>query len=481
MKNWSVKLKKVFAGIMAGIMLLFATSFSVFAANSVSYVGSGTITLIGTGNQTKEISEQRQALVNCGLNATVGSGSIALESDSAWQAINSSTIEKFHNQLIKEGILSFIVYDNSICSLKVNPSVSSTRNLVVCLDFSQYNITRFESGFLEGIIYALMGSVQLGSIGNNGMVESTVATDTKPAAVQYIDAAHGTLITDKQVDLYLKGVGGMENLTSYMQITDGNQRETVYIHDYSLHIILPSNTWWGGTSKITFDANSLHVNGVWNISVSAPSCIGLDISKVTLGDEDYISIHQNAAPDTTHFHYIGMQSQMEYCMKKSFDNVLSPSHTEENYVEEIFVKPFTDLHFTRGYAGVGKENGKLYASVYDQPATAAAMPLTRTVGILILYYWLWFEYGGGTNTSFGDANYITYKHYPRDTETNLVQTDLMATLTFNGQADAQGWYYVYCMHNENATEVTSTGRLIGSFRKVNGEGQFRDSTGALLA
>jgi hypothetical protein len=150
-------------------------------------------------------------------------------------------------------------------------------------------------------------------------------------------------------------------------------------------------------------------------------------------------------------------------------------------VEEIFVKPFTDLHFTRGYAGVGKENGKLYASVYDQPATAELMPATRTIGILVLYYWLWFEYGGGTNTSFGNSSYITYRHYPRDSQSYIVQTDLMATLTFNGQADAQGWYYVYCTHNANATLVTNKARLIGSFRKVNGEGQFRDSTGALLA
>lgn len=482
MKNWGAKLKMVFAGIMASIMLFFAASFSVFAANSVTYAGNGTVTLIGTGNQTKEINAQRQALVNCGLNATVGSGSITLESDSAWGTTSPSAIEKYHNQLIKEGILSFIVYDNSVCSLKVNSKADSTRNLVVCLDFSEYNITRFESGFLEGIIYPLMGSISiLGIVGNNSMTESTVATDTKPATVQYIDAAHGTLITDKRIDLFLKGVSDNESNTSYMTISGENQAETVYVHDYSLHIILPSNTWWGGTSKITFDANSLSVNGIWGISVSAPSCIGLDISKITLGSQDYISVNQNAAPDTTHFHYIGMQNQMEYCMKKAFDNVLSTSNNKSNYVEEIFVKPFTDSHFTRGYAGVGKENGKLYASVYDQPATETAMPITRTAGILVLYYWLWFEYGGGTNTSFGNANYITYKHYPRDTQTNLVQTDLVATLTFNGQADAQGWYYVYCTHNQNATLVTNKARLIGSFRKVNGEGQFRDSTGTLLA
>ena len=275
MKRNGAKLKMVFASIMAFIMLLFAASFSVFAATSVAYTGASTIALVGTGNKTQELSLQRQTLVNCGLNATVGNGNITLESDSAfWVMFSPSSIEQYHNQLIKEGILSFIVYDNSVCSLKVNSKADSTRNLVVCLDFSEYNITHFESEFLQGIIYPLMGSFSLGGIlGNSGMMESTVATDTKPAAVQYIDAAHGTLITDKQVDLYLKGISNDASRTSYMTITGSNQTETVYIHDYSLHIILPSNIWWGETSQITFDANSLTVNGVVGISVAAPSCI----------------------------------------------------------------------------------------------------------------------------------------------------------------------------------------------------------------
>ncbi len=484
MKRKGAKLKMIFAGIMAFIMLLFATSFSVFAATAVGYTGDGFISFIGTGNQKQELTLQRQTLVNCGLNATVSGNDLALETDSAdLSAIRATNIEKYHNNLIKEGILSFIVYDHSVCSLKVNSDSSSSLNLVVCLDFSAYNVVRFESSFLQGIIYALMGSVELGTLGNGDMTESTHATDTKPAAVQYIDAAHGTVITDKKVDLYLKGISSYQNLTSYMTIDD---TETVYIYDYSLHIILPANTWWGENSTIAFEENSLYVNGVWGVSVTPPSCIGFDISKVTLGEQDYITIDENAAPDTTHFHYIGMQSQMEYCMKKAFDNVLSPSHTAQNYVEEIFVKPFTNLHFTRGYAGVGKENGKLYASVYDQPATAELMPTTRTIGILVLYYWLWFEYGGGTNTSFCNSSYITYRHYPRDSQSYIVQSDIVATLTFNGVADSNGWYYVYCMHNADATAVTSTARLVGSFRRVNNGdgtyvGEFRDGSNVALA
>ena len=113
------------------------------------------------------------------------------------------------------------------------------------------------------------------------------------------------------------------------------------------------------------------------------------------------------------------------------------------------------------------------------------MPTTRTIGILILYYWLWFEYGGGTNTSLGNSSYITYRHYPRDSQSYIVQSDLMATLTFNGVADSNGWYYVYCTHNADATAVTNSARLVGSFRRVNNgdgtyTGEFRDGSGVEL-
>lgn len=488
MKKSGLQLKMVFAGIMAFVMLLFCVSFSVYAATAIAYDGTGFVTLIGTGNRQKELDTQRQTLVNCGLNAALSDGSVVLQTDSATgTALRKNAIQEKHNRLIEEGILSYIIYDNSICSLKINEEASSSLNLVVCLDFSNYSITGFQDGFLDGIIYSLMGSIEVFGYGNGSMTESTTNADGTQGPISYIDAATGTLIPDKKIDLYMKGIGNLQNLTSYFTIEGEG---TTYIYEYSLHIVLPNNIWWEQSSSITFEANSFTVTGLkilgTTISVEPPSCIGVDLSKVTVGDTDPVIIDDNAAPETTHFHFIGMQNQMEYCLEKSFDKVLDKSFNQNNYVEEIFVKPYTNSHFTRGYAGVGKENGKLYVSVYDQPATAELMPTTRTIGILVLYYWLWFEYGGGTNTSFGNSSYITYRHYPRDSQSYIVQSDVMATLTFNGKADSSGWYYVYCMHNADATAVTSTARLVGSFRRVNNGdgtyvGEFRDGSNVALA
>ena len=499
-------LKKLLTGIMAIVMLFFALTVSVYAATSVSYDGSGVLNLTGTGKEQVEASLQEQVdvLTSCGLNATLASESVELSTDSAtFSSMNASNIKKYHDNLIKNGILSFIVYDNSVCSLKVDGASATSLNLVVCLDFSNYNITVFEEDFLEGIVYALMGSVSLGSLGNSSMTndtEETYAHNTTGEAihpVKYIDAALGAEI-DKTVKLYFRGMSARDNFTTYMTIDGG---KSIYVHAYSLHIVLPRNSWGDTKATIRFASNSLTIDGFWNwsISVDPPECIGLDISGIALdstGENDYVQLDDHAAPDTKHFHYVGTQHQMEYCMKKSFDRVLSPSHTTTDYVEEIFIKPFTDSHFTRGYAGIGKENGKLYASVYDQiPDSGSTMAATRTGGILILYYWLRYAYvlPEGYAADFTDKSYITYRHYRRNENTYLIESAvgaLTADFTFDATDEAGRWISVYCTHAADGG-VGKTPNLVGSFRRVangvdeNGTtlyaSEFLDSDGVALA
>ena len=476
----SKRAKKILASIMASVMLLFAVSTSVYAATNISYAGTGSHSLVGTGKDEIKASlqEQKNILTSCGLNATVSNENVTLSTDSAdFSSFSASNIKKYHENLIKNGILSFLVYDHSVCSLKVDSASSSSLNLVVCLDFSSYNIVSFESDFLEGIAYALMGtSLQIPFLGgNNTMTNDTEETYAHNATgeaihpVQYIDAALGREI-DKTVKLHFRGMAANDNNTTYMTIDGGSN---IYIHAYSLHIVLPRNNWGGNRATISFKQNSLTVDGVGGLSVDPPQCIGLDVSGIVLdetGENDYVSMHGSAAPDTSHFHYVGTDSQMEYCMTRAFDNVLTSAQTASNYVEEIFVKPYTNSHFTRGYAGIGKEDGKLYASVYDQPpASAELMEDTRAIGILIFYYWLRFGYTlpSGHSVDFTDGSYIGYRHYRRDAETYLIEAELgvmTCDFTFNNADSVDKWINVYCTHTP--TGVGTTNNLIGSFRRV---------------
>lgn len=458
------------ASVMAGITLFFATTVSVMAAEVIHYDGSGTI--FYEPDRTKLLTEQTQILQDCGFNAQFNEdGSlITLAQDSPWGAFGTEQIQQLHDNLINNGILSFVVYENSVCSLKIG---DTARNLVVCLDFSNYNVTTFESGFLEGVIYALMGtSLEFPYLGgNNGMVESTETTVDRPAAVDYINAADGSFITDKQIELHLRGMSDNEAWTTYINIIDENgvKGANEYVHEYSLHIKLPSNTWTADKQVITFNSGSLTVTGIRNFSVATPSCIGYDIGNIILEEgKDFVSIAADATGDNNHVHYIGATLwQIQYLLDKSFDTVL-PS-TKTTYVEEIFYKPYANSDFIRAYAGVGRENGNLYANIYDQPSYST-LNTSNMQGILIFFYWLCHVYEYPTGYTYDSLSYV---HYERD-ENNLVN-GVTGELTCDwASAGDTGRSTVHCSHGTgiNADAPTLVGYFDkgGGFYNANGEG-----------
>ncbi len=119
------KRKYVFLAVIALTMAIFAFSFSVFAVDQANW--SSTDGSLSYFPQEILIEDPQAELENCGFNvSTKGTTEVTLSMDqtSAWGSTGTSKLQNLHKNLVNSGILSYYVYNNSMCNIMTDLVVS---------------------------------------------------------------------------------------------------------------------------------------------------------------------------------------------------------------------------------------------------------------------------------------------------------------------------------------------------------------------
>lgn len=328
---------------------------------------------------------QKAELNNMGLDSFVNEdGTLTLNPTTVEpDTVSTSSMRARHKELIEKGILRYAIYDGTLCeqSQKDKPS------LIVILDFTNYNIREFQSGFLKSLTYAIIGSNKFISTGSN-----FTETNGEGGTLTVYDSSNGGTVLTDPVTLTLRGFYNSEGLltrNSYITMSDG---ATHTIEQYSIRLILPRNP----QKPVTLKKDSLTLTGVelGDFSPKQPDCIGLGISHLDIDAKNYASsivIEQNAA-DSMHFHWLTVTgSQMEFSLLRLLSNMLgvNGASVKTGHVDELFRKPdsLTDFSYLFMRA-VKSSESEAIISLYDSPYEKISESQNLAAAIRLFY---WFE------------------------------------------------------------------------------------------
>ena len=133
-------------------LLCLVFCFPLLAAQRLAFSGTTSIefnrdTTSGEKPDEEILKEQQAELKDCGLNLQIDSnGNVSL--GQVFPGNQNEAVE-YHNNLIEKGILSFMCYDEAVCS--------SLNQLVVVFDFSNYYIPTFGEYCFQSIHESIWG------------------------------------------------------------------------------------------------------------------------------------------------------------------------------------------------------------------------------------------------------------------------------------------------------------------------------------
>lgn len=255
-------------------MILLIFPYTLFASTNATIGASGSLSYIPA---KKLISD----LTNAGFEVLVDrkgniiydeNGNITLDSNvptdlgSVFEALFSG---QRHTALKNNGILSYEVYQQDICSVAMH--------LVIVLDFSSYGVGTFSADALQGMRAALAGGA------------FSKYTETAPLYDATTGARVGT------ANLSLGGFGGFGS-SSMTHTINGTTSSSISLRGFTLRIVPPA-----GCGKITFEAESITFNeGL----INPPSIIEFDLTRFTLADSLVVENSITGSNGTKHLHML---------------------------------------------------------------------------------------------------------------------------------------------------------------------------------
>lgn len=456
------------------LIVIAILSTAIFAAASNSVGGSSVIKFLTSQQQFDNLiggtDEQKT-----GLNGTMDeNGNITLNDTTIGNVFGDSltydTLKKEHDNLIKQGILRYAIYNGSLCS--------DATGLIIILDFSNYNITEFKSGFLNGLAYVLVGSNEKGSgilFGKRG-AEFTETNEAGGALTVFDSKNGGRVISpdEQQIKLTLRGIyagtGGLLGIKqSVVTVGDQSLDEGTPINSYSLRIVLPSNA-----NSIHLEKGCLIIEGIdaLGAAIVPPTSVGLGISHLniqqTVGPDNEVNWNENVNIDvgvTTkpHFHWISVRGyQMAFALYHSLNNMLGLNKDENgnviaeaanSYVDEIFKKPHTYSDFAYLFLRNTKvSENKIVISVYDAPNGNNVQTEEGIAAAISMMNWMNNVYK--LQEKKGDKE-IEFRHYLRsqsneiDEQYGVLTCDTNNTIMHGGE----NCYAVKCTHESESGEI----------------------------
>ncbi len=404
------------------IVVVFLST-AVCAASSVGFDSSAKIKFTPAAKQAENLKDT-------GLNSKDnGDGTISLlQTETSWNSLAGSTIEQQHNKLIELGILRYAIYDGTICQAVAD---KNSPMLIVILDFSDYSISKFEAGFLNGLAYAILGSNTSTTFNKGATFE---VTNDLGGVLTVYNSTNGGAVKAAPVTLTLQGIyssGAFEN--SKLDRKDGAAPQE--IQQYSLRLILPRST----THTVTMETGSMTMTGVtldgWigslvgdTFSIVSPDCIALGISHLNIQpivSESEIKWNEKVVIGAgvtvkPHFHWMTVTGhQMDYAFSRSLDDMLEQSTNGEvvtpqvGTVDEIFRKPKAYSDFSQLFLSVKKVSEKDIAiSIYDTPNKSDVHVYTEEGLAAAVSMMHWLNNAYKLPLKKGDKN-VTIYHYTR--------------------------------------------------------------------
>lgn len=463
--------KKIRTAIIAvALALTFALMAisvpALLAAEKISLSASSTVKFTTTAQQMNEINNGGTGL-KCEVDPETGTLVMQHTDVSIINSTSPTAIKKQHDALINDGILRYAMYSGSLCS---HTAASSQENenlqLIVILDFTNYNISQFQEGFLSGLVYALLGSNEREIFfikrGYKHTVKNVKEADGDEVSLTVYDSKNGGKVIDNhKYVMTLQGIyeSGSDYTNSTVSIDGGEPKSITH---YSVRIVLPGNQ----TVPVTLQADSLKIVGaeVAGFEIGAPKqpdCIGLGISHlgITPFESEKSIVVKKGAASTSHFHWLSVtDKQMQYAFNRTLDNILDAT-LDSGYADEIFKKPHTNSDFSHLYIS-SKKTGVSSAilNILDSPAgelTESASGIAAAVRLVYWYHTYKMKYNA-------DRMNLTFNHYRRsatnevDPTPGVLKYDENVTYTIGGET----CYAVTCGH---FTTESGDDNVIGYF------------------
>ncbi len=368
------------------------------------------------------------------------------------ETLGRDSMQKRHKELIDKGILRYAIYNGTLC--QQSQQSQTGLQLIVILDFTDYNIGIFEEGFLKALTYVILGSGQLGNVGSN-----FEETNGEGGALTLYDSTKNGAVIDKEVKLTLRGFVG--NNSTYIQEKTGEVSGEPqyggqqYINHYSIRLILPGNQ----SNPVTLKAGSLTLEGVGGFfgnlfKPEQPDCIGIGISHIGISAENHSSVVkiEKGVAECSHFHWMTVtESQKGFSFHRTLDNILNPD-LGQGYADEIFKKPHANSDFAHLYISsekTGAASAKI--NIYDMPVGEIHESATDLAAAVRLLYW----YNGYLKYYNLESMDIKFYHYRRTANNQIEDTpgelryDKAAATEISGET----CYPVYCFHSGAETLI----------------------------
>jgi len=434
----------IFAVALALMFAVTAISMPVLlASQKLSLNASVSIKFNTTAQQVTE-------LTNTGLQCRVNDdGTLIMEKTSVSVLTGSTTkenIKKQHESLVKAGILRYAMYSGSLCA-----QAQGASQLLVILDFTNYNISKFESGYLSGLTYAILGSNERLGSGYKFTVTNKKGATVDDGLLTVYDSADGGRVITDDYTLTMQGIyesGQWLNFAnSTVSINGGTADE---ITNYSIRIVLPGNQ----KVPVTLDSGSLTIDGasLGGINIGAPKqpdTIGLGISHLGISSDNHSSVIRIAqgAANCSHFHWMTVtETQMGFSFQRMLDNFSNASLPRE-YADEIFKKPHAYSDFAHLYISSRKDaDGKPLINIFDSPVGEMVESTGGIASAIRVLYWYNF-YIGYYNVENFDINFYHYRRSADNKIENNPGTLLYDKVAQSAvQGESQLCHAVYCGH-----------------------------------
>lgn len=441
----------------AFIVIALALTFAVMAISLPAFSAAGNVKLGASSSIAfATFANQQSELNNAGLKLEMINGKPTLqETTNTGDALTTERMGQRHEDLIKQGILRYVMYNGSLCQQS-----QEGLQLIVILDFSNYNVSVFESGFLKGLTYVILGSKQVNLFGS-GVGSKFEEFNTDGGALTLYDSADGGSVVNKPARLTLQGFGS-DGSTYIEEISGGQYINKQAINRYSIRIILPGNL----KEPVTLKTGSLTLKGVSSLggifSPKQPDCIGLGISHMGITkDHSATIVKEDGAADSSHFHWLTVTGlQMEYALKSSLDKILNVSgatNVEVGYTDEIFIKPQAHSDFAHLYMQCKKTDSGTVLNLYDSPMGELVESADGMTAAVRLFYWMEYIYKPHYRDVTGSATLdaLSYNHYRRSAinEIENIPGVLSYDSTATVEIDGELCHTVYCSHFMEASGI----------------------------
>lgn len=386
-------------------LLCLVFCFPLLAAQRLAFSGTTSIefnrdTTSGEKPDEEILKEQQAELKDCGLNLQIDSnGNVSL--GQVFPGNQNEAVE-YHNNLIEKGILSFMCYDEAVCS--------SLNQLVVVFDFSNYYIPTFGEYCFQSIHESIWGDQWWDNV-----------SFTEDVAVY--SATSGVYLETIEDVVFEKGCYTI-NQTTY--------------DEYSLRLILPSVT----DQTITFEDRSLNF-----AYVVVPEVLIIDVSNLSLSleagnlifEEDVFSSYGDLRDGPDHLHFIGLEErQMEYILSFGMDMLLTDISVKNQFIIGIYSRA-RNSYSSRLFYTLRKESNGMSVDLFDENNEES---IQSRLNILYLCYFLKHVYRQPM-TSSGFENIVLY-HMRNQTETEKG----ILSCNWNGAIiDEKTVYQVTCSHD----------------------------------